>query len=153
MPVIVVGADTPGGRLITEALAEPGREVRAFVTDADAAMELKELGVKVALGDVSDDTHVEGAATNSFSAVLITEAASDDRERAFAAESSATLRGWARAVTASRVKRVIWVGDQEPPETPGAETAVVSPTDPGVVAKVVALDEAQTISNALDTDR
>jgi uncharacterized protein YbjT (DUF2867 family) len=84
MPVIVVGADTSQGRAVVEGLLEPGREVRAFVSDPDAGAELRELGVKVALGDVSDDSHVQGACTNCFTAVLVTEAARDGRERSFA---------------------------------------------------------------------
>src|SRR3970040_1949209 len=42
MPVIVVGADTEQGRAVIEGLIEPGREVRAFVTDVDAAAELRQ---------------------------------------------------------------------------------------------------------------
>ena len=91
MPVIVVGADTPKGRAVIEGLVEPGREVRAFVSDPDAGAELRELGVKVALGDVSDDSHVQGACTNCFTAVLMTEAAFDGRERSFATSESQVL--------------------------------------------------------------
>ena len=87
MPVIVVGADTPVGLSIVSALIEPDREVRAFVTDPDVSASLKAQGVKVALGDVSDPSHVGGACLNCFSAVLVTEAARDDRERAFAPEN------------------------------------------------------------------
>ena len=73
MPVIVVGADTSKGRAVVEELVAPGREVRAFVSDPGAGAELRELGVKVALGDVSDDSHVQGACMNCFTAVLITD--------------------------------------------------------------------------------
>ena len=65
MPVIVVGADTEPGRVVLQALLEPGREVRAFVSDEKVAEQLRALGVKVALGDVSDDSHLEGAATTA----------------------------------------------------------------------------------------
>ncbi len=60
MPVIVVGADTPQGRAVVEGLVEPGREVRAFVSDPIVGAELRDMGVKVALGDVSDDSHIQG---------------------------------------------------------------------------------------------
>ena len=144
MPVIVVGADTYSGRAILDSLYEPEREIRAFVSDVDVARELKARGFKVALGDVSDDTHVEAAATACFSAVLIEEAANDDRERSFAAEPTDVLEGWARAVSASKVTRVIWVGS-EAPATDVQETAAVSASDPDLAEKVAALDEAASI--------
>jgi uncharacterized protein YbjT (DUF2867 family) len=142
MPVIVVGADTPNGRAIIEGLIEPRREVRAFVTDPGTAADLRQSGVKVALGDVSDDSHIQGAATNCFTAVLVAEAARDDRDRAFAATESQVLAGWAAAVTASNVTRVIWVEDGEVPTTGARESVRVSPSHPTVVAEVVALDTA-----------
>lgn len=147
MPVIVVGADTEQGLSILDGLADDRREVRAFVTSEDIALDLKKAGLKVAIGDVSDESHVEAASTACFSAVLISHAAHDERERSFARTTAEVLAGWARAVEASRVSRVIWVSDGSTPDTPSAETAVVSPDDPDLVDKVVALDEAQTISN------
>ena len=89
MPVIVVGADTPQGRAVVEGLVEPGREVRAFVSDPIVGAELREMGVKVALGDVSDDSHIQGACTNCFTAVLIKRRRAISRERSFAAERTA----------------------------------------------------------------
>lgn len=144
MPVIVVGADTPIGMDLIQGLLEPGREVRAFVSDPEVAMNLRAAGVKVALGDVSDDSHIQGAATNCFSAVLVTEAAHDDRERSFAATPVEVLIGWAKAVSASRVTRTIWVGD-EVPDVATPEKAVVSPSVVDVVERVVALDDAARI--------
>jgi uncharacterized protein YbjT (DUF2867 family) len=146
MPVIVVGADTTQGRAVVEGLIEPGREVRAFVTDVDAATELRRAGVKVALGDVSDDSHVAGAATNCFTAVLITEAARDDRERSFATSEEQVLRGWASATSASGVTRVIWVHDGEAPRVEVKEVRSVSPDHPTLVEEVVALDDARTLA-------
>jgi hypothetical protein len=145
MPVIVVGADTPPGLAICHGLYRPSREVRAFVSDDVIAAELRQLGLKVALGDVSDDSHVEAATTRCFSAVLVAEAAVDGRERAFATGAAAVLSGWARAITAAGVTRAIWVMTGEPP-TPGpAEMATVDPEAPDLVARVVSLDDAQTI--------
>jgi putative NADH-flavin reductase len=145
MPVLVVGADTAPGRRIIEALVEPDREVRAFVTDVEAAPDLRARGVKVAIGDVSDDSHVAAAATNCFSAVLIAEAASDDRERAFAATPEDVLRGWAGAVTSSGVTRAIWVYEGEPPQIGVPEVATIDPADPGLAERVAALDDAQVM--------
>ncbi|MDX1448043.1 MAG: NAD(P)H-binding protein [Acidimicrobiia bacterium] len=141
MPVIVVGADTPVGISIIDALIEPDREVRAFVSDATVAEELKERGVKVALGDVSDPSHVAGACLNCFSAVLVTEAASDARERAFAQNPNQVLAGWVDAVTEAAVSRVIWVGTGHR-AVPGIESAVVESTDPDIPGRVAALDDA-----------
>lgn len=143
MPVIVVGADTSQGRAVVKRLVEPGREVRAFVSDPDAGAELRELGVKVALGDVSDDSHVQGACMNCFTAVLITEAALDKRERSFATNERQVLEGWAAAAAASGVTRVIWVHDGEPPAVRVKEVRTVSPDHPDLVTEVSALDDAR----------
>lgn len=145
MPVIVVGADTREGRAIVDGLIEPGREVRAFVSDVETASELKRAGVKVAIGDVSDDSHVQGATTNCFTAVLVTEAARDGRERSFAANETQVLEGWAAAAAASDVTRLIWVHDGEVPPTEIKESARVSPSHPELVAEVVALDNARSL--------
>ena len=143
MPVIVVGADTSKGRAVVEELVAPGREVRAFVSDPGAGAELRELGVKVALGDVSDDSHVQGACMNCFTAVLITDAARDERERSFATSEVMVLEGWAAAAAASGVTRVIWVHDGEPPPVKVREVRTVSPDHPDLVAEVAALDDAR----------
>jgi len=146
MPVIVVGADTDVGRAVVDGLIEPGREVRVFVTDLDAATELRRAGVKVALGDVSDDSHVQGASMNCFTAVLVAEAARDSRERSFASSEEQVLRAWANAVAASGVTRVIWLHDGETPPVRVAEVATVSPDHPRLVDEVVALDDARSLA-------
>ena len=151
MPVIVVGADTSVGTAIVAALLEPNREVRAFVSDPSAAAKLKRLGVKVALGDVSDPSHIEGASLNCFSAVLVTEAAVDDRERAFAEGRDDVLQGWADAVCDAEVQRVLWVNSGgNLPEVVGVETAVIDTSSPvDVASEVVALDNAKDLSQPL----
>lgn len=145
MPVIVVGADTKAGATILQQLDDPEREVRVFVTDEERGLDLRDRGFKVATGDVSDESHVEGAATRCFTAVLIAEAASDDRERSFATTPDDVLEGWARAVSNSEVTRVIWVTAGGHPQTGVPEVASVDPSDPDLAEKVVALDEAQAI--------
>lgn len=146
MPVIIVGADTPIGTRIVESMVEPDREVRAFVSDPAHAERLKAIGVKVALGDVSDPSHVGGACTRCFSVVLITEAATDDRDRAFASDDQTVLDGWAEAARDARVSRVIWVTErQQLPPVDGIETAIVHPDAPDPVDEVVRLDDAATI--------
>lgn len=145
MPVIVVGADTTAGQAILQRLQKPEREVRAFVSDERVGAQLKKSGFKVALGDVSDESHIETASTRCFSAILIAEAAMDDRERSFAGTVDEVLGGWARAVVNSKVTRVIWVSQADHPPTPTREVARVDPDDPELVEKVVALDDAQVI--------
>lgn len=147
MPVIVVGADTPLGFRIVEALADTDQEVRAFVTEPGIRPRLKGLGIKVATGDVSDASHVEAACTNAFTAVLVTEAATDDRERSFAADRAAVLTGWAEAVGTANVSRVIWIDGGEPPTTQVVEEVVVDPAIPvdELLRRVVSLDEAESI--------
>lgn len=145
MPVIVVGADTPEGAVIIDRLYSPDREVRVFVTDESTGLELRERGFKVAIGDVSDESHVEAAATRCFSAVLIGGAADDDRLRSFADDADQVLRGWAKAVTNSKVRRVIWVTSGPRPDVGASEVAQVDPADPDLAEKVFSLDEAATI--------
>lgn len=137
MPVIVVGADTPeGGQIVDGFLASPDREIRAFVSDETVAVQLRERGIKVALGDVSDDSHVEAAVTNCHTAVLVASAAADSRERSFAETGTQVVEGWLRAVR--NVPRVIWVSDSAPAEA----ALVVSASHPQLAALVVDLDSA-----------
>lgn len=145
MPVIVVGADTPEGTVIIDRLYSPDREVRVFVTDDSTGLELKERGFKVAIGDVSDESHVEAASTRCFSAVLIGGAAEDERLRSYADNADQVLRGWAKAVTNSKVRRVIWVTSRPQPDVGVAEVAHVDPADPDLAEKVYSLDEAATL--------
>ena len=114
MPVIVVGADTPSGQAIVAALLKGGGEVRAFVTDREAGTVLKEQGVKVAVGDLSDGSHVGAAALGAFTAVLVAEAASDGRPYAFASDPEAVSAGWTSAIREAGIARAIWVGDLAP---------------------------------------
>jgi len=148
MPVIVVGADTRLGGAILDRLRSRQGEVRAFVSDPAVAERLRsDGGVKVALGDVSDGSHLGGAATGCFSAVLVTEAATDSRKRSFASKPDDVWTQWAGAVRDAEVSRVIWVGDIGP-DVAGAEVAAVptddrSPTD--IADEVARLDEAAHI--------
>jgi uncharacterized protein YbjT (DUF2867 family) len=146
MPVIVVGADTDAGDEILRRLHSPDREIRVFVSDPVKGTELRQRGYKVAVGDVSDWSHVEGAATRCFSAVLIDHAARDDRERSFADNPEEVMAGWATAVANSGVRRVIWVTEGSPPETSAPEVARVDPAEPDFAQRVHDLDEAYSIS-------
>lgn len=147
MPVIVIGADTSTGLQVVERLTAPGREVRAFVSSADVGDRLRQLGVKVALGDVSDQSHVEAACTNCFSAVLIAEAATDGRELSFAQTPQQVLVGWSVSIKEARVRRAIWVGGDSPPAGAAPEEVFVSlgPDLSLLADQVVALDEAAVI--------
>lgn len=133
MPVIIIGADTPVGAAIAEAVAPAAAEMRVFISDEERSEGFKQQGAKVALGDVSDFSHVEAACLHCFCAVLVMEAAADGRERSFAADPQSTWRGWARAAAAAGIKRAVWVGagaDLEdlpaPPADSPMETARVS---------------------------
>jgi uncharacterized protein YbjT (DUF2867 family) len=111
MPTIVIGADTAPGRAIVEAMHSESPEVRAFVTNPEAAAALKAAGTKVAVGDLTDESHVAAAARGTFCAILVGEAASDDRARAFAGSVTAVVTGWASALKEAGTTRAIWVGD------------------------------------------
>jgi len=150
MPVIVVGADTEVGELLVTALHPHLREVRAFVTDADAADRIRAAGAKVAVGDVSDGSHLGGAALNVFCAILVAEAATDGRLRHFAADAGAVVTAWAEGLADAAVTRAIWVGPAEAPgidtiEKAAREFAVVVPAanSDETVRRVVELEEAR----------
>ncbi len=111
MPAIVIGADTALGEVVVAALTANRGEVRAFVSDPSVAKRLRDGGVKVAVGDVSDGSHIAGAAAGCFSAVVIPEAAFDARERSFSASPAETITAWASALTDASLTRVIWLED------------------------------------------
>ncbi|NND85320.1 MAG: hypothetical protein HKN46_09255 [Acidimicrobiia bacterium] len=141
MPVIVIGADTPGGDDIVRRLLAREGQVRAFVSDRSAAERLRPLGVKVATGDVSDDSHVGAASTRCFSAVLLTQAASDGRERSFATTPDRVIEGWRSAIGDAEVRRAIWVSDS-PIEAATPEHVVLDPGTAGLAEKIAELDDA-----------
>ena len=151
MPVIVVGADTTAGAAVLDALADRNGEIRAFVTDPGVGLDLKKRGVKVATGDISDASHVGGAATSVFSAVLIGEAATDERERSFAETPEEVASAWAEGLTDADVRRVIWLGPSDLAEAAGLkdcapEFAIVNDSDPYTAAQEVAeLDERASL--------
>lgn len=151
MPVIVIGADTPLGRAAVDALLPGAAELRAFITDPDALDALRARGVKVAIGDVSDGSHVGGAATRAFCAVLVPEAAVDERERSFATTPGAVVAAWADGLRDAGVHRIIWIDDGDVTDGrrllagAGAELAVVeaSGRTPEDVANEIAHLESQ----------
>ena len=153
MPVIVIGADTTLGHVIVDALLGRQGEVRAFVTDHDAGVSLKQRGVKVAVGDVSDASHVASACLGAFTAVLVPDAALDGRERSFAPDAAAVLEGWAAALAEAEVRRIVILDDgggavpagleRAAPEVATVATAGVQAAD--VAAEVARLDEAAQI--------
>jgi uncharacterized protein YbjT (DUF2867 family) len=142
MPVMVVGADTPAGSELVDALLDTHQEVRAFVSDPAVVAGLRSRGVKVATGDVSDPSHVSAACTDVFTAILVTAAAHDARARSFADHAEEVIAGWVEAVEEAHVTRVIWLTGETPPRTKVPEEAVVDPGSPGAISEVVRLDEA-----------
>ena len=109
MPVVVIGADTPVGAAIVAALRPASGEIRVFVTDPDTGDAYRN-ATKVAVGDLSDGSHVGGAAMGAFCAIAIIAAASDTRERHFAGDPPAVLAQWADGLSDPGVSRVIAVG-------------------------------------------
>lgn len=144
MPVIVVGADTSIGWAVIAAMASPDREVRAFVSDPTTLEPLRELGVKVAVGDVSDGSHIEAAASGCFTAVLVSAAAGDGRELAFAGSAEEVLETWGQAIRG--VQRAIWIDSwarETTPECTSVDPKGMSHED--VAAIVAGLDDAASI--------
>jgi putative NADH-flavin reductase len=142
MPVLVVGADHPLGETIARRLAQPDREVRAFVSSTKIGAQLRTIGIKVAVGDLSDEGHIAAAASRCFAVVLVEAALTDGRDLAFATTSSARL-GWARAVGAAGVARALWVGE-DPPFIEVAEVGTVvtgARAHPDIADEVARLDD------------
>lgn len=125
MPVMVVGADTAAGTEIIGQVNAPEREVRAFVSDPSHGGRLKEQGVKVALGDLSDTSHLAAACLRCHTVVLVCEAACDGREISFASDPQEVYTGWAQAAAEAKVRRVIWVTDHPVPQAAVPEEATV----------------------------
>jgi len=115
VPVIVIGADTTLGESVIHELRHHDRDIRAFVSDPAVAADLRKHGIKVALGDVSDGSHVGAAAAGCFSAIVIPEAALDDRLRSFADSPEATISTWASALDEASISRLISFEDNRIP--------------------------------------
>lgn len=153
MPVILIGADTPEGAAILPALQPASGEVRLFVSDPDIGGGLRSHG-KVAVGDVSDGSHVGGAAIGAFCAVAIARAASDHRERSFADTPAAVFGQWADGLREAGIGRVIFVATAdelvagEALRRVAPEFAVVDAGLPieQLAMTVAALEQAQKIS-------
>jgi len=147
MPVLVVGADSEVGEAVIARLQSRAGEVRAFVSDPDTGARFRAGGVKTAIGDVSDLSHVGGAALGAFSAVLVASAATDGRDTAFG-DPRSLVEGWMGALAASGVTRIIVVGPAPPAFPPGVEATTV-PTEgrtlDEVAAEVVERDGAARI--------
>lgn len=153
MPVIVVGADTELGAAIVPALRPASGEIRVFASDADAVAGYRPFA-KVAVGDLSDGTHVGGAAIGAFCAILLAAAAHDDRERHFAGDAGDLFAQWADGLADAGIRRVIVVGDDNEIPTPahvdriGAECVFVATAgrpSADIVADVLAAEAAERI--------
>ena len=153
MPVIVIGADTPEGAAILPALEPASGEVRLFVSDPATGAELRKHG-KVAVGDVSDGSHVGGAALGAFCAVAIARAASDHRERNFAETPAAVYAQWADGLEDAGIGRIIFVATADEAvvgkdlRLAAPEFAVVDADLPAeqIGVAVASLEQAQKIS-------
>ena len=149
MPVIVVGADTSQGEEIVSSLASNAGEVRAFITNPDRAEPLRKQGCKVAIGDVSDGSHIQIAAFECFTAVMVSAAASDDRERSFASDPEAVAGEWMEAISDAGIHRLIWIGSGPLPEPPDEqvcpEVVTLSGSRPGFAQEVARLNELETL--------
>ena len=153
MPVIVIGADSSLGEAIVPALAPASGEIRLFVSDPEVGARMRGIG-KVAVGDVSDGTHVGGAAIGAFCAILVAEVAQDARERSFAASPEKLFAQWADGLRDAGVSRIIFVGTEAdlvvagPLRTAAPEFVAVTTDRPlrDVAARVSSLEQAQKIS-------
>lgn len=116
------------------------------MSDDAAAARLRAHGVKVALGDVSDGSHVAAAGLHCHTLVLVTTGARDDRERSFASSVEGVLAAWAVAAREAGAHRVIWVTNEAVPETVPESAVVAEDGDLADLAeRVAALDDAATL--------
>lgn len=151
MPVIVIGADTPVGDAVVSAVKPKSGEIRVFISDPDEAARYRTIA-KVAIGDLSDGSHVGGAAIGAFCAIAIAGAAHDARERYFADTPGAVFDQWADGLADAGVGRIIFVGtkpdaaDVTTLRSAAAEFVFVDTTDksPKTIATEVARVEAAT---------
>ncbi|MDJ0952494.1 MAG: NAD(P)H-binding protein [Acidimicrobiia bacterium] len=150
MPVIVIGADTRLGHAIVPALRPASGEIRLFASDEDAVARYRPF-TKVAVGDISDGSHVGGAAIGAFCAVVIAEAAHDQRERFFASTPDELFAQWADGLEEAGISRVILVGARSELPNPvrldniGAEYVLVDTSDKDLAAvadEVAAAEDA-----------
>ena len=150
MPVLVVGADTELGHAIVPALQPASGEIRLFASDPKAVAGYRSFA-KVAVGDISDGTHVGGAAIGAFCAIVITAAAHDERERHFAHNTEELFKQWAEGLADAGISRVIVVGsrdglpDRVHLDAIGAEYSLIDTTGVApaeVIAAVVAAESA-----------
>ncbi len=109
MPVIVIGADSELGHAIVPALRPASGEIRLFASDEDPVTQYRPF-TKVAVGDISDGTHVGGAAIGAFCAIVIAAAAHDERERHFVSDAEELFNQWADGLSDAGIGRVILVG-------------------------------------------
>ncbi len=109
MPALVVGADTPQGAKIIDALTQREGDLRAFVSTSEARGNLLARGIPAANGDVSDGSHVGGAAQGAFCVICVSTATHDERERSFAATPEAVVSQWADGLRDAGVARIVWV--------------------------------------------
>lgn len=115
MPVIVIGVDTDIGHALVPAMQPGVAELRIFASDPEAVAAYRSFA-KVAVGDISDGSHVGAAATGAFCAVVIAAAAHDQREHYFATDPDELFAQWAEGLADAAVSRIIVVGD--PGEVP-----------------------------------
>ncbi|MDJ0924045.1 MAG: hypothetical protein QNJ77_05740 [Acidimicrobiia bacterium] len=152
MPVIVIGADTAHGRAIMPALEPQSGEIRVFVSDPEFGEQLRPKA-KVAVGDVSDGSHVGGAAIGAFCAITIATAAADNRERSFAPTPEAVYAQWADGLSDAGIGRIIFVGTRADLELAAALRKaapdfvfVDSAATTDIAAEVARREQAQKIS-------
>ena len=112
MPVLVIGADTDLGHAIVPALQPASGEIRLFASEPDPVAAYRSFA-KVAVGDISDGSHVGGAAIGAFCAIVIAAAAHDERERHFAEDAGELFAQWADGLADAGIGRVIVVGTRQ----------------------------------------
>ena len=148
MPVLVIGADTDLGHAIVPALHPASGEIRLFASEPDPVAAYRSFA-KVAVGDISDGTHIGGAAIGAFCAIVIAAAAYDDRERHFAADADALFAQWSDGLADAGIGRVIVVGAAEELPHPvhldgiGAEYVFIDTTGRDLAETVAAVTAAE----------
>ena len=126
VPVVVVGADTPTGRAVVEALlAEGVPDLRATVATRAGQRELVPLGVRTALVEPENADHLASVLQDAHTAVLT---------------GPVPLPVVAAACADAGIALLVVVGESRPPEA--SYDVVLVADGPDAPAAVVAADRA-----------
>lgn len=109
MPVVVTGANGRVGRALIPLLVEKGSEVRAVVRRPEAAEELRTLGAKVAVADLSDDDRLAVAFRDAHTVCHLAGTADLASDDLYESVNAGTARSVVEAARRAGVNRFLYL--------------------------------------------